>query len=216
MLDTIPKILIIGLGGIGSNLVELVVPVLKRCEVAAEIHLMDSDDVESNNLGHQRFTVTDIDYPKVKVLSERYDQVESSVRIIAHEEDLRDSSQLQGWDIVVVSVDRPLPRLLVHASGVPWLDLRCMDGGLMALTYEESEQLVRTMTPDHEPKGCVSKEAFEAGNIQFGFAAAAAYGAEWLFQCLRRISGEDVHLPQGTIFYFAGGTMEFPQVEVVA
>ena len=216
MAAPIPKVLIIGLGGIGSNLVELVVPVLNRCEVAVEIHLMDSDNVESTNLGHQRFTEADIGHPKVKVLSERQDQTESSVSIIAHEEDLRDASQLQGWDIVVVSVDRPLPRRLVHTSGVPWLDLRCMDGGLMALTYEESEQLVKTMTPDHEPKGCVSEEAFETGNLQFGFAAAAAYGAEWLFQCLRRISGKDVQLPLGTIFYFAGGTMKLPQMEVVA
>ena len=50
------RLTVVGLGGIGSNLVELLVPALEKIGVAIEISLMDGDIVEENNLGHQRYT----------------------------------------------------------------------------------------------------------------------------------------------------------------
>ncbi len=55
-----PKILIVGLGGIGSTLVDLLYPALELCELASEIHLLDSDIVDERNLGHQKFSESDI------------------------------------------------------------------------------------------------------------------------------------------------------------
>ena len=63
------KILIVGLGGIGSNLLELVVPVLSRLSQQLEIHLMDDDLVDESNLAHQRFTQSEIGLAKVDALS---------------------------------------------------------------------------------------------------------------------------------------------------
>ena len=61
-----------GLGGIGSNLVELVVPALERCVLNVHIDLMDDDLVEAANVGHQRFTTEDIAVHKVKSLKDRF------------------------------------------------------------------------------------------------------------------------------------------------
>ncbi|MBT5122257.1 MAG: hypothetical protein HOM38_05980, partial [Euryarchaeota archaeon] len=45
---------IIGAGGIGSNLAELLIPALRRLSISANITIMDDDVVEAGNLGHQR------------------------------------------------------------------------------------------------------------------------------------------------------------------
>ena len=44
------RVLIVGLGGIGSNLLDLVVPVLSKSMQSLEIHLMDDDLVDLSNL----------------------------------------------------------------------------------------------------------------------------------------------------------------------
>ena len=175
---------------------------------------MDSDVIEFNNLGHQRFNYKDVGTPKVQNLADRLNHSETPVKIIAHQMDLKESTQLQGWDAIVVAVDNPHPRRLVHNSGIPWLDLRCKDGGWFSMTYEMPKESVRKMTNDHAPTGCISEKAFENANIQFGFAGAAVFGTQWTFQCIRRIQGEEVRLPQGMIFYFDTGTMELPKMEV--
>ena len=50
-----PKILIVGLGGIGSSLLELVAPALSKCGLSAEITIMDDDIVDNTNLGISAF-----------------------------------------------------------------------------------------------------------------------------------------------------------------
>ena len=74
-----PNVLIVGLGGIGSNLLELVVPALDRCELDTNITIMDDDVVDYNNLGHQRFTTSDVGKSKVDVLSSRFSSLDNVV-----------------------------------------------------------------------------------------------------------------------------------------
>ena len=50
------RILVVGLGGIGSQLTELIVPALDISGLNVELNLMDGDVVEDNNLAHQRFS----------------------------------------------------------------------------------------------------------------------------------------------------------------
>ena len=119
------NLLLVGAGGIGTQLTELLVPALRRVNLQGSITLMDADVVEATNLGHQRYTEDDIGQAKVSAIAKRLDDEHSSLRVKAIVENLRTAEQLNGYDFVVVCVDRPEPRRLVHQLNIPWLDLRC-------------------------------------------------------------------------------------------
>ena len=60
-----PKsLLIVGAGGIGTTVVDLLVPALDRIQLSAQITLMDGDTVEASNLGHQNYTATVLGHSK--------------------------------------------------------------------------------------------------------------------------------------------------------
>ena len=65
------KLAIIGAGGIGTNLMELLVPALRRLGIKAQLTLMDDDVVEAGNLGHQRYTEGDLGMKKVEAIATR-------------------------------------------------------------------------------------------------------------------------------------------------
>ena len=205
------KLAIIGAGGIGTNLIELLVPALRRIGMKAQLTLMDDDVVEAGNLGHQRYTEMDLGMKKVEALAMRMSEEASEVTIGAQAENLRKADQLEGYDMVIVCVDRPEPRRLVHALDVPWLDLRCGGDGYVMLSSESPEALVNHMTPDHQPMSCQHPGALEDGNLEFGFAVAAAFGAQWIVQHLRG------HTPpvqaMGSLTY---GAFNFPAVSEVS
>ena len=92
--------------------------------------LMDGDTVEASNLGHQRFVEADIGLHKVDVLAERYHAPENGIEVLGIAQNMRQAEQLQGYDAIVVCVDRPEPRRLVHETKFPWADLRCSGDGI--------------------------------------------------------------------------------------
>ena len=180
-----PKILIVGLGGIGSTLVDMLYPALEICELESEIHLLDSDIVDQRNIGHQKFSESDIGNHKVSTLVERYNSTNSKVKLFDIVYDLSESSQLESFDFVIVGVDRPLPRRLVHSHAKKWLDVRCMGDSYIAFDNTSSKEILNQLTPDHEPASCQYSNAILEKNIQFGFAMAAAHAAQWCFQSIR-------------------------------
>ena len=160
------NLLLIGAGGIGTQLTELLVAALRRVNLSGSITLMDADVVEAGNLGHQRYTEEDdIGQAKVACLAKRLDDVTSSLRVQGKVENLREAEQLKGADLVIVCVDRPEPRRLVHGLDVPWVDVRCSGDGWLMLSSETSPALLERMTPDHEPMSCQVEGALEAGNL---------------------------------------------------
>jgi len=50
-------------------------------------------------------------------------------------------------------------------------------------------------------------EAVESGNIQFGFALAAAHGAQWIIQWLRGAS-----VPSGKMYSIHMGELPLPEI----
>ena len=208
------KVLIVGLGGIGSNLVDLVIPALSKCNIITEIHLMDDDYIDYSNIGHQKFRLNDISKSKVAVLQNRYSQLKG-ITIVTKEEALKTSKQLTGYDIIVVCVDRPEPRKLVHNSGVNWLDLRCQGDGWILIDHNTESDLLTKLPENKQPTSCQIPGAIEQGNIEFGFAAVAAIGAQWLFQQIRMTNGHSTQLPKfrmgylthGQVFLQEGGTI---------
>ena len=63
------KLLVVGLGGIGSQLTELIVPALDISGLNVELNLMDNDVVDESNLAHQRFSREDKTATKSKHFS---------------------------------------------------------------------------------------------------------------------------------------------------
>lgn len=202
------KVLVVGAGGIGTTFVDLLVPALERTALNAEITLMDGDVVEASNLGHQRFTQEQIGMYKVSALSSRHTGRGEHVELIPITDNLRTAEQLLGYDLVVVCVDRPEPRRLVHALDVPWIDLRCSGDGWMILSSDSDAALVEQMTPDHQPMSCQVEGALDAGNLEFGFSVAGTFGAQWLVQNLRGRSGPVQSM--GSLTY---GGFEFPKLQ---
>ena len=181
-----PVLTIIGAGGIGSQTVDLLVPALRRIEAQCEIIVMDGDIVEEKNLGHQKYSSDDIGKAKVECLAAKYNSLDnSSVSVIGISENFRNIEQVKNSDYVIICVDRPEPRRLVHSLGIPWIDLRCGGDGYLVLSSDSEKELVLHMTPDHEPKSCQHEGALNIGNLEFGFAISASYGAQWALQQLR-------------------------------
>ncbi|MCH1423274.1 MAG: ThiF family adenylyltransferase [Candidatus Poseidoniaceae archaeon] len=208
MEEDVPQksLLIIGAGGIGTTVVDLLVPALERIQLGAAITLMDGDSVEASNLGHQNFSSTDIGAFKVEALAGKWSEVRGlSVNSVA--ENLRTFEQLEGYDLVVICVDRPEPRRLVHSLDVPWIDLRCSGDGWMVFTSDSDPNLVAQMTPDHEPMSCQVEGALDAGNLEFGFSIAGTFGAQWILQHLR-----ERRAPLQSIGSLTYGSFEFPKV----
>lgn len=202
------NVLIVGTGGIGTTLVDLLVPALERIQLKANITLMDGDIVETSNLGHQRFTQANVGIHKVSALFSRYAGKTEYVELNPTAENLRTPEQLEGYDFVVICVDRPHPRRLVHALQTPWVDLRCSGDGWMILSSDSDASLVEQMTPDHEPMSCQVEGALDAGNLEFGFSVAGTFGAQWLIQNLRGRRGPVQSM--GSLTY---GGFEFPRLE---
>lgn len=200
------KLLVVGAGGIGASLLENLIPALIRVALPCSVTVMDADTVEPTNLGHQRYSLTDVGHHKVTQLAQRLDS--EHVRVVGLPENLRQSKQLEGYDLVVVCVDRPEPRRLVHSLDIPWIDLRCSGDGWVALTSQSSRGLVQEMTPDHEPKSCQVDGALESGNLEFGFAVAAAIGSQWAIQELRGRPS-----PTQTMGSITYGALSFPEVK---
>ena len=200
--------LLVGVGGIGTQLAELLVAALRRVNLRGDITLMDADVVEASNLGHQRYTSEDIGRAKVASLAQRLDDETSALRVNAKVENLRREEQVTGYDLVVVCVDRPEPRRLVHGLDVPWLDVRCSGDGWMVLSSDSHPALLERMTPDHEPASCQVAGALDAGNLEFGFAVAAAFGAQWALQTWRGRTAPVQSM--GSLTY---GALSFPEVK---
>jgi hypothetical protein len=65
------------------------------------------------------------------------------------------------------------------------------------------------MTPDHEPKSCQHEGALNIGNLEFGFAIAASYGAQWALQQIR-----DSFSPIQAMGSMNFGQLSFPKMKI--
>lgn len=121
----LPKIAIIGLGGTGSYVLDLVAKTHVQ-----EIHLFDGDKFYHHNAfrapGAPALEAL-TNPPKVVYFANIYGKMRRG--IIAHEENIIDANtdQLAGFDFVFICIDKPLARKVIfdalHASRVPFIDV---------------------------------------------------------------------------------------------
>ena len=192
---------IVGAGGIGSHLVGALVPAVHRGDLVERLggivlRIHDSDLVSEQNLAHQRFLPSEVGRYKATALRSALMEFESDLmQVEAVTEDVRCASDIGGSDIVVVAVDSSLARRVAHESSPRWLDLRCSGDGYIAIDHRVGSSQVESLTTDQPPMSCQLGGSIDSGNIQFGFMAAAAHGAQWVVQLLREMSGESGTMP---------------------
>ena len=198
------NIAIVGMGGIGSHLLGALAAALHKGPLSESLggvrfHIFDSDLVDESNTMHQRFAPSDVGRHKVEAMREALSPFTGgSLEIEAHPLDIRSSNDSDEYPmicfeesaLVVVCVDSTEARRIAHSHRSPWLDLRCMGDGFVAIDYRVEDETIGLLTIDQPPKSCQLEGAIETGNIQFGYFAAAAHGAQWAIQMLRSMAGE--------------------------
>jgi hypothetical protein len=122
---------------------------------------------------------------------------------------------LNGYDIIVVAVDRQEPRNLVHNSDAYWVDLRCQGDGWLLIDSDTNTSILNKIPNNKQPVGCQLPGAIESGNIEFGFAAVAALGAQWVIQKLRIINGHQSKTPKFSMGYLTHGQMKTSALEEI-
>lgn len=202
-----PRVLIVGLGGIGSNLLDLVVPVFVKTDKPIEIYLMDNDVIDESNLAHQKFTLQEIGLNKVDALVKKF-TLAKKIKLIPIVERLLNNNQLIDYDLIIVAVDNNLPRKLVHESKSTWVDLRCQGDGWIIIDSETDNTIIAKLPKQNQPTSCQLPGSIETGNIEFGFAAVAAIGAQWLCQKVRILRGEASQTPKFAMGYLTYGQMQ--------
>jgi len=212
------RILIIGAGGIGSLLTNHVTRAiafsgLNELVGGLEITLMDGDVVESRNLPHQQFGHSDLSSHKVTAIRQRIEAVGTTsandVVVIGIAENFSEETDLSHYDLVVVAVDREEPRNIVHANARHWLDLRARGDGFVMWSYQDDQHVLGCLPklPEGASTSCQLEDAVKSGNIQFGFALAAAHGAQWIVQWLRGAS-----TPSGKMYTIHMGELPPPEI----
>lgn len=182
------KILIIGVGGIGSYLVQL----LNQTE-QYEIWIADPDKVEKKNLSYQNFLKQDVSKHKVAGIMLRMASVKGMPYPILAEK------QLLGYDLVICCADNLDVRRAVYRLGfankcrASWVDLRAQGRNGAMISYKTEEKLSDTFLSG--PTGSFSCQGEDFNNskntkdLHFTHVAIAGVGAQWI---QRWFNGDEV------------------------
>ena len=189
-------ITLIGVGGIGSNLLGSIAPAISSGPLVESLggislRVMDSDVVEARNLSMgQRFCHSDIGKKKVDAIRDAIVDFEGELlEVIPIADDVRVSADILDSDLVVVCVDNMGARGVVHAMGVPWLDLRCSGDGYIAIDHRVERDVVTSLTLQQTGSMSCQLEGWESGFLQSGYLAAATHGFQWIIAALRQMDG---------------------------
>lgn len=176
------KILIIGVGGIGSYLA----PLLSRTGLY-EITISDPDTLEDKNYLTQNYS-----QPRVMVSSSnlKVKNLEMTSRCARWEYPILTDKQLEGYDLIVCCADNLDARRLVYRQGFQskcrthWLDLRAQGRNGALISYLADPKYSDTFLAG--PDGSFScqgenfNETNDAKDLHFTHVAIAGIGAQWV------------------------------------
>ncbi len=189
-------ITLIGVGGIGSNLLGSIAPAISSGPLVESLggislRVMDSDVVEARNLlMGQRFYHSDIGKKKVDAIRDAILDFEGDLlEVVPIPDDVRSPDDIPDSDLTIVCVDNMDARKIVHRTQAPWLDLRCSGDGYIAIDHRVEGEVVKSLTKSQNGHGSCQLEGWESGFIQSGYLAAAAHGYQWLIAAMRQMDG---------------------------
>jgi len=174
------KVMIIGVGGIGSFLV----PLLNQTGLY-DITVYDPDKVESKNLTYQNFTEDDIGLYKVSVVK----KLKSVKR--AESYPVLTMNQIDGYDLVVCCADNMAVRKLLYRKDGAWLDLRAQGRNCAMISYMLENNLHDTVLNGPDGSFSCQGDSWDGSNknVHFMQVVAAGMAAQWI---QRWFNDEDV------------------------
>ena len=173
------KILIIGVGGIGSYLT----PLLHKTGLY-DLCISDPDIVEEKNLYYQNFNTSHLGKNKVSCI------VENDAITLRNPYPILTDNQLKGFDLVVCCADNLDARRLVYRQGFQddvktmWLDLRAQGRNGALISYQADPKFSDTFLAGEEGSFSCQGESFndttKKQNLHFTHVAIAGIGAQWI------------------------------------
>ena len=166
------KVLIIGVGGIGSFLV----PLLDKVGMY-DISVADPDKVETKNLTYQNFGEEDVGENKASVMGNRYRSIKGGSKF-----PILTAKQMQGYDLIVCCVDNLSVRRTLYNSGVKWLDLRAQGRNAAFVTSDADPNMYDTLLAGPEGSFSCQGNSWDGTNsgVHFMRVVIAGIGAQWI------------------------------------
>ena len=174
------KILVIGVGGIGSYLVEILNKT--RCY---DITVADPDKYELKNVTYQYCNANDIDFNKAERVKHKYGNVTAIPYPILT------AKQIWGYDLVVCCADNLDVRRLLYRDGDRWLDLRAQGRNCAFISYRADRSKHDVLLAGPEGSFSCQGDSWDGDNKtqHFSHVIAAGMGAQWIH---RYFAGDDV------------------------
>jgi hypothetical protein len=175
------KIIVIGLGGIGSYLAEELYRLYMAEQISddVEFHFADFDTVEKKNILYQNYEADDVLQKKSSVIAERYS-------FYSVDKKIESNNDLSDYDLVVVCADNSQVRELVAKSGKPFIDLRA-EGRAVAFFTKETENF----PSKGEHRSCQLPFELAKKKIQNGNKIIASIGSQLVLNYLRKQNNPD-------------------------
>jgi len=185
------KILVVGCGGIGSWLVEMINQAYEQGQVdpRIETHISDFDTVAPKNVKYQNFTIEDVGKTKVEALLKRYGFIARGVGRIT-------KGNIIDYDIIISAVDNFETRKEIfeycHNRGKEFIDLRAEGRRIFYMTKGKDleEDLSTLNIKDKKSGSCQRDDDLREGRIEYGNRIVAAYGIQLLINVLRHKKNE--------------------------
>ena len=166
------KVLIVGVGGIGSFLV----PLLDKVGMY-DISVADPDKVETKNLTYQNFTEEDVNFHKVSRMNARYNSVNNASKF-----PILTAKQMQGYDLVVCCVDNLSVRRTLYNSNIKWLDLRAQGRNGAFVTSDADPKMYDSLLAGPDGSFSCQGDSWDGSNsgVHFMQVVIAGIGAQWI------------------------------------
>ena len=177
---------IIGVGGIGSWLVDELTRLSEAGVHDYMLTVYDDDLIECKNIKQlQNYSLEDIGRPKVLSLCERYPVLGICERAFPAEDDLAEGKGDLKADFVFLCVDNDNTRAKMikelEATRTPYLD--CRASGRRVLVTSNSQKF--TDEGDLVSYSCQEEIDNERGHLQLGFKIAAIVASQMFLNHIR-------------------------------
>jgi len=156
----INKVLIIGVGGVGSWIAEFLARATATMKI--DLTLMDFDEVEEKNLLYSNFKVLDILHKrkKVEALLEKFAEIQTR-KLQGGEKHILTKKfespyDLEPWifqnSLVVIATDEFITRQLVHETCENWIDVRAEGQYYQIFTNKTPKNIIDEFTNGANPE----------------------------------------------------------------
>ena len=172
------KTLLIGAGGIGSHLVMYLRYYADRGQLdEMDLTITDPDQVEKKNRLYSNFLLEDIGLNKAEALGKRYKFKYEKTKIT-------NSSQLKGYDLIVLAVDNSKSRDIVYKSNKFWIDCRSKGMGY-SVFFNSNKTKNNGLNLNRPAESCQYENRLEEGLIDCGNVISAIIGTGQILNYFR-------------------------------